>query len=272
MPAALPRYDFPLFVPADRPDRIGKALSAGTGTVIVDLEDAVAPASKLSARDGLRKALFDLQGINVWIRMNGSQTNWFEGDLELAAMQGVSGVMLPKSEHPDDLVRVRAGLREDQALIALIETARGMLCLSAIAGLCDRMAFGSIDYARDLGCAGSREVLYAARTQLVLTARGAGQPPPLDGVTLSLTDPAETESDAIYARDLGFGGKLLIHPSQIAPARQGFRPSPERLDWARQVVAAVGDGSAVRFQGGMLDAPMVAAAQDILRYSEMLTG
>ena len=261
---SLPRDAFPLFVPGDRPDRFAKAAGAGTDTVIIDLEDAVAPGAKASAREGLAGGLEGLDGVQIWLRVNAVGTEWHSADMAAAASVSVHAVMLPKAENAAQLAGVRAQLRPGQALIALVETARGVHAAEDIAQASDRMAFGSVDYALDLGCQPSRDAFLLARSRLVLAARLAGRPAPLDGVTTKTDDSALVQADSAYAYGLGFGGKLLIHPRQIEPARAGFAPAPEEIAWAKRVLAEAGSGAAAAMDGEMIDAPVLERARGIL--------
>lgn len=253
-----------LFVPADRPERFAKAATAGADAIIIDLEDAVAPAAKDDARSGLAAGLGGLSStLPVFVRINGIGTPWHEADLALAATLPVTGLVVPKAECAKDLRDIRALTGE--ALIALVETAAGLFAAEEIAGACDRLAFGSVDFAADLGCAHIRDALLLARNRLVLAARLADAPQPIDGVTLSIKDEGAVEDDARYAAALGFGGKLLIHPAQVAPARRGLAPSPEDIAWAERIVAGSADGAARAVDGIMVDAPVLARAHHILQ-------
>jgi citrate lyase subunit beta/citryl-CoA lyase len=253
-----------LFVPADRPERFEKAAAAGADAVIVDLEDAVAPSAKDDARASLAAGLTGFPpDARVFIRINGIGTPWHAQDLALAARLPIAGVVLPKAERAGDVDGIRSGLA-GKALIALVETAAGLVEADAIARASDRLAFGSVDFAADLGCAHIRDALLPARSRLVLAARLAGQSPPLDGVTLSIKDEAAVEGDARYAASLGLGGKLLIHPAQVAPARRGLAPDEQDIAWAERIVAGSADGAARAVDGMMVDAPVLARARHIL--------
>lgn len=250
----------PLFVPADRPERFGKAAASGADAVILDLEDAVAPAAKATARAALRR---DFTTLPVIVRINAAATAWHADDLAAAAALRPAAVMVPKAESPDDLRRIAAALA-DIPLLALVETARGLAQCRAIAGVPGviRLAFGSVDFCADLRCAHMPGVLLPARWELVLASRLADLPGPLDGVTTSLDDATETARDAGNARDLGMGGKLCIHPRQIAPVLAAFAPTAEQIDWARRILAS-GDG-AVQMEGAMVDEPVRLRARAIL--------
>ncbi|SEQ58646.1 HpcH/HpaI aldolase/citrate lyase family protein [Thalassovita taeanensis] len=266
----LPAFSFPLFVPGNRPERIAKARATGTDTIIVDLEDAVAEAGKVAARGQVRAALSEAHPVATFLRINAADTVWHQDDLALISDLAIAGVVLPKAETAAGLARVRAALPSDQYLIALVETARGLDNVRDIARNSDRIAFGSIDYCADLGCEHSREALLFARSQVVLAARLADQPSPLDGVTTSINDAAEIQGDAAYGSSLGFAGKLLIHPAQITPAKQGFAPKPEALDWATRVLDSSQDGAARVLDGTMVDAPVIMRARNIIARMEAL--
>ncbi|MGI6246777.1 MAG: HpcH/HpaI aldolase/citrate lyase family protein [Pseudochelatococcus sp.] len=251
----------PLFVPADRPDRFVKAAASGADAVILDLEDAVAADAKDAARAALAADFTDLP---VIVRINAAGTSWHEADVEAVRKLPVAAVMLPKAEDPAALAAVSAGLGGDVALIALIESARGVARVREIAetpGVA-RLAFGSVDFCADLGCAHLREVLLPIRLQLVLASRLAAIAAPVDGVTVQLGDPAIAHDDAAHARALGFTGKLCIHPKQIAEVKRAFAPAADEIAWARQVLAS-GDG-AVSVDGAMVDEPVRIRARTII--------
>lgn len=257
----------PLFVPADRPDRYGKAFAAGADAVILDLEDAVAPNNKAKARAALVAALGALASAPcpVLVRVNAAGTPWHAEDLAAVAPLPLAGVVLPKAE-AGGAVRAAAEAT-GRPVLALIESARGVAAVREVAEAAARLAFGSIDLAADLGCDDARDALLAHRSALVLACRLVGRPAPLDGVTPGYRDGAPVENDARYAATLGFGGKLLIHPAQIAPARAGFAPSAAELAWAERVLAAARDGRAVAVDGAMVDAPVRLRAEAIVRRS-----
>ena len=250
----------PLFVPADRPERFEKAAASGADAIILDLEDAVAPKRKDAARAALRA---DFTPLPVFVRVNGIGTPWHEADVAAAANLSVAGIILPKSEW---------GVRLDMLLeecvvpvLALIETAHGLAEARRIASLdgVARLVFGSIDFCADLGAAHTREALLAARSELVLASRLAGLLAPIDGVTTAIDDAALVSADARHALDLGFGGKLAIHPKQIEPILKGFRPDAAEIEWARKVLAS-GDGAAA-VDGAMVDEPVRVRARAVLK-------
>jgi citrate lyase subunit beta/citryl-CoA lyase len=262
----LPVHRSVLFVPGNRPERFDKALAAGASAVIIDLEDAVAPADKPAARAALAAWLRPEHAVIV--RINSQDTPWFAGDLALAGVPGVAAVMVPKAERPDTLAAVMAA--GSRALLPLVESAVGLAGLPALAAAPGvlRLAFGSIDLQVDLGLKDATEdELLPFRLQLVLASRLAGIGAPLDGVSTAIDDEARLLLDVQRARRLGFAGKLCIHPRQVALVNQGLAPSAAELDWARRVLAAAGSaaGAAVAVDGKMVDKPVLMRAEALLR-------
>ncbi|PWL17621.1 CoA ester lyase [Falsochrobactrum shanghaiense] len=255
----LPSFISPLFVPANRPDRFEKAAASGADAIILDLEDAVSVEAKIEARSALRT---DFTALPVLVRINGTGTLFHEDDLAAVRKLPIAAVMLPKAEVGASLDKIAAsGL----PVVALIETARGIAYAREIASMpfVVRLVFGSIDFSADMGCAHTREALLAARSELVLSSRLAGLEAPVDGVTTSIDDALLIASDARHARELGFGGKLAIHPRQIAAIREGFQPEASEVAWAQKVLAS-GDG-ATAIDGAMVDEPVRLRARAILK-------
>ncbi len=253
-----------LFVPGDRPDRFGKAAASGANAVILDLEDAVVPEAKSRAREAI--AARDRLSCPVIVRINAADTPWFSEDAASLAANPPDAVMLAKAERTADLARLRSVLGETVKLVPQIETARALADLDMLLGAegVAVAAFGSLDFALDLGCEHEWEALLLARSELVLRSRLAGRAPPIDGVTVVLDDPAVVESDARRARSLGFGGKLAIHPAQIAPIRAAFAFSQKEIDWAERVTSAITGGAAQRVDDKMIDRPVIERAKQIL--------
>lgn len=258
-----------LFVPADRPERIAKALGAGADTVIVDLEDALAPTAKDAARETLRAWLHAAApGVGVVVRINGADTPWFDGDLALCAAASVAAVLLPKAGQDGDLATVRRAL-PDKPIIALVETAEGFDRLRDIArapGVV-RLAFGTIDFRLDLGLGDDDAALLPFGARFVLESRLAQLAPPIDGVTTSVDDVERVARDVERARRLGFGAKLCIHPRQVDVVNRSLSPSAAELDWAQRVVDAMvsAGGAAVAVDGKMVDRPVLLRAEALLR-------
>lgn len=260
-----------LFVPGDRPERFEKAHAVGADVVVIDLEDAVALESKNAARAHIANALRTGER-HACIRINGSDTHWFDEDLALLALPGVSAVMLPKAESTDALEAVRTKCAAQVKLIPIVETAQG---LARVEALCKapgvaRLAFGSIDFQLDLGIEADDNELLFARSQLVLASRVARIAAPIDGVTMAVKDTEQTRADALRARRLGFGAKLCIHPSQVATVKDVFTPDAESIAWARGVVqaAAATTSGALTYMGKLIDKPVIDKARRLLAQVE----
>jgi citrate lyase subunit beta / citryl-CoA lyase len=254
-----------LFVPGNRPERFDAASRAGADVVLIDLEDAVAPPLKHAARQAAAEWL---ENRSAYLRINGSDSEWFAEDLPLLRLPGVQGVMLAKAEITEAIVAIQRMASPALPVIPLIESARGLwhaMALASTPGVV-RLVFGSVDFQLDLGIDGEREELLAARSQLVLVSRVAGLLPPVDGVTMALDDPDALRRDVSYARRLGFGGKLCVHPRQVAAVNEGFRPTTAEIEWARRVVdaAAEAGNNALRLDGKLVDRPVIDRARAIL--------
>ncbi|MET0961747.1 MAG: CoA ester lyase [Noviherbaspirillum sp.] len=253
-----------LFVPGNRPERYAKALAAGADAVIIDLEDAVAPADKDIARAALRAWLAPQHP--VLVRINSADSAWHAADLALAGLPGVAGIILPKAERAADIAQLVA--LGAPAVLPLIESVLGFhhaLELARQPGV-ERLLFGSIDFSVDLGLTEGVEELQYFRSQLVLVSRLAGIQPPVDGVTTTLDDDARIAEDSRRARRNGFGGKLCIHPRQVAQVNAAFAPGADEVLWAQRVLQAVEntDGAAVALDGKMVDRPVILQAQAIM--------
>lgn len=258
-------FDFvaPIFVPGNRPDRFDKAAASGADAIIIDLEDAVPPGEKVSARKALGVKFTDLP---VLVRINGVGTEWHLDDLAVVQDIPIDAVIVPKAELLP-LSKLVGAAPLSNLFVALIETARGLADARSIAALpsVKRLMFGSIDFSADVGCSHTREALLAARAELVLASRLAGKVAPIEGVTTKIDDAALVLDDSRYARELGFGGKLCIHPKQVPHVYSGFQPDVAELVWARKVLAS-GQG-ATTVDGMMVDEPVRIRARSILARS-----
>lgn len=254
-----------LFVPGNRPERFAKACASGADAVIIDLEDAVPSAERLAARDNIAQwvAGQTVPSANVFVRINGAGTEWFRGDLATCRLPGIAGVVLPKAEKVEDVESIGV------SVLPIIETARGFWNLAPLAHspAVSRLLFGSIDFQVDLGIHGEGEELLYFRSQLVLISRLAGLPPPVDGITTTFDSPDPVRADTQRARRLGFGGKLCIHPKQIAAVHECFGSTAGEAAWAKRVVEASSKagGAAVSLDGEMIDRPVLARALEILK-------
>jgi citrate lyase subunit beta / citryl-CoA lyase len=262
-----------LFVPGDRLDRLDKALGSGADAVILDLEDAVAPSSKAAARASVLAQLTqEPQAERVVVRINAPSTPAGLADLAAlteAAPPACAGLLVPKAESPDVLAAVGAALAEagrELPLAALIESAAGLRRAAEIArapGLV-ALALGPLDLAAQLEARLDPAAMASVRLALRLAAVEGGVEL-WDGPSTALEDAALVGEDAAAAAALGFTGKLCIHPRQVEAVNAAFSPSPEALDAARALLAAAeGQAGAFRFEGKMVDAPVLARARALL--------
>ncbi|WP_028206050.1 HpcH/HpaI aldolase/citrate lyase family protein [Paraburkholderia nodosa] len=264
-----------LFVPATKPERFAKALDSGADCVIIDLEDAVAEGSKDSAREQLEQYLSQLTPLQLArtvIRMNAVGTPWHEADIALLrdwVGQGVA-VMCPKSEGAGALWAVAQKLGESARIVALIESLAGLDAADALAREPQvvRLAFGHLDFQLDLGMRATAEEpeLAFARNALVAASRRARLPAPIDGVTTDTGNAERLVADARRARAFGFGGKLCIHPAQVAGVNEALGHTEAEQDWARRVLeqAEKHGGEAFSLDGRMVDLPVIRAAEAIV--------
>ncbi|BDB24072.1 CoA ester lyase [Cupriavidus sp. TA19] len=255
-----------LFVPANRPERFAKAHASGADRVILDLEDAVSESDKDRARHLLAEYL--AAGGTGLVRINATQTRWFEDDMRACLSPGVQGVVLPKAESAGQVAQVTRHLPPQVKVLPLIETAAGMTNVAQIAAApgVERLIFGTVDFRTELGIEGDDEELLFFRSMLVLASRTAGIAAPVDGVTVSIADADELGAASVRGRRLGFGAKLCIHPSQVEAVNAAYRPSDARVAWAERVIAAAKTSpGAFQLDGEMVDAPVIARATDLLR-------
>ncbi len=268
-----------LFVPASRPERIGKAIAARPDVVIVDFEDAVAPAEKVSARAALLAWLDGNPAARVTVRINAAGTSWHEDDLVACRHAGIVGVVLPKAESAEQIAHVVDVSGKE--VLPIIETGGGLEMLAEIARAsgCARLVFGKLDLAVELDLvpdeADPEELVFLPyRAMLVLASQRANLPSPIDGVFTAIGDATALGGYAVRARRHGFGGVLLIHPSQIGPVTAAFTPLPAEVEWARAVRAAAeaSGGGVVVLNDRMIDAPVIARAQRILAAVESPAG
>jgi citrate lyase subunit beta/citryl-CoA lyase len=263
-----------LFVPGDRPDRFGKARSSGADEVICDLEDAVNATNKALAREAVAGWLGG-EGAAV-VRINAPGTPWHDDDVAaLAGLPGLTGVMVPRAGDPGELADIGRRLAE-VPLIALLESANAIHHAVEIAEATAvrRLAFGSMDFALDIDSAETDAALHFARSAVVIASRVGGKPAPIDGVTAVIDDPAAVRAAARRSRELGFGAKLCIHPAQLAPTAEGFRPTVEEIEWATELLAAAEatGTSAIAVDGSMVDRPVIDRARRILERAGGVAG
>ncbi len=259
-----------LYVPADRPDRVAKALASSAHAVIVDLEDAVAPDAKAAARVGLGELFAALPAVRVQIRVNGLETAWGEDDLRAAAALPVHGVTLPKTESASDAAAALALLGEELALHCLIETALGVERAFEIAtspGV-RGISLGEADLRAQTGAVDAG--LDWARSRIVNASVAAGLGRPPQSVYPHVADLDGLAASCARGRELGFLGRTAIHPRQLPVIEAAYLPTADEASAARAVVAAAvahGPGG-FALDGRFVDAPIVAAAEQVVALAE----
>lgn len=264
-----------------------KARTLDADEVVIDLEDAVAPAQKEMARAATVAALSEdgWQARSVAVRVNGTETPWFEDDVRALAAAGkaLGSLVIPKVEAADDLRRLEALLgpsdsgRDDVVGVqALIETAAGLSHVNAIAASSPRLEaliIGYADLAASLGRPPSARHdpdRWSFTLDSVLVAARAAGIQAIDGPHLQIDDLEGLAAAASRARDLGYDGKWALHPSQLAPINQIFTPSPDELARAQAILAALeeseggGGAGAALLDGEMVDEASRKLARHVL--------
>jgi citrate lyase subunit beta/citryl-CoA lyase len=252
-----------LFVPGNRPDMIAKVPRWSPDAVAVDLEDAVAAGDKDDAREAAVRAIAELPaGVAVFVRVNAPATSWYADDVAAVAGSAAHGVVLPKLEDPAQLADLRERL--DRPVIGGLETVRGVARCRELAAGCLAVYFGAEDYVASIGgrrTAGGLEVLHA-RSEVVLAAALAGVGA-LDQTVVAARDADGFRADAAVGRDLGYDGKICIHPSQVALAHEAFTPTDDEVAHARAVIEAGRSGVGV-VDGEMVDDVHLRMASAVL--------
>jgi (3S)-malyl-CoA thioesterase len=271
-------YRSVLYIPASRERALEKARELAADAIIFDLEDAVSPGEKVRARDVLRAALRMDYGARARIvRVNGLGTAWVDGDLAaFGAHPGVDAVLVPKVNGPADLEAVGALVKAP--LWAMLETAKGCLNAGAIAAhpRLEGMVMGTNDLAKELGARyrADRLPLLSGLGACVLAARAEGRVI-VDGVFNAFKDDTGLRAECEQGRDMGFDGKTLIHPAQLAMANEVFAPSADEVVLARRQIAAFaeararGEGVAV-VDGNIVENLHVATAEALIEKAEAI--
>ncbi|MEO8619004.1 MAG: CoA ester lyase [Sphingomicrobium sp.] len=252
-----------LFLPASRSSAIAKARESAADLVILDLEDAVKADDKDLAREAAVAAVELAWPMPVAIRINAVDSRWHDDDVAAVRNAQCDFVVLPlvRDEHQVAAVSETTG----KPVAAMIETAAGVLAAPAIARVAAALIVGTNDLSADLRLPASagRSSLQTALQNAVIAARAAGIAV-FDGVHNALDDEVGFTAAASEGRALGFDGKSLIHPSQIAPCRMAFAPDVAEIERAERLVAAA-TGGAERFEGEMIESMHVEAARRLLR-------
>ena len=278
-----------LFVPADSERKFEKALASEADALILDLEDAIQPAQKSAARDLLAGWMAEERdgGPQAWVRVNPHGSGMTEEDLDAAMGPGCAGIVLPKAEGREDVVKLarlmdsfesERGLEigTRRVLVVATETPAAVFALPQYAPPHARLAaltWGAEDLSAELGATSNMdadgrltEVYRHIRTQALLAACAAGVMP-IEGVYTDFRDEAGLLADSRAARRDGFTGRLAIHPAQVGPINAAFTPSDDEMAHARRVVeafAANPQAGALQLDGRMVDMPHLKAARKTL--------
>jgi citrate lyase subunit beta/citryl-CoA lyase len=256
-----------LFVPGNRAERFEKARASGADAVILDLEDAVQPQQKSSARDAVLGHMDAARP--AFVRINAADTHWFNDDVATFANHpGVAGIVLPKAETREQIETVLEHAHLSLTILPLVETALGFANLTSLCTTprVQRIVFGTLDFQIDLNLEGDGEELDMFRSQIVLASRLAGLAAPVDGVSTVLDDPVAIEFEARRGRRFGYGAKLCIHPKQIDAVHRAYSWTAAEQVWAARVLQAVeaSGGAAVSVDGKMVDMPVILKARRIV--------
>ncbi len=281
-----------LFAPGNHPRKVEKVFGVGADAVILDLEDAVAIDEKVAARQAVREALKKPRPCKGYVRVNALDTPFCYGDLLAMVGRWLDGVVLPKAESAAHVLTVDWLLTQLERerdlpaggidLIPIIETGRGVAAVKEIAGSgprVKRLAFGAADYTRDIGMRWTLEEgeLAPTRAAIVLASRVAGIESPIDTPFLHVGKHRDSlHRTTELARDIGFQGKLCIHPEQIDPVNQVFTPTEKEIAGARKIVeafaAAEASGSAsIQVDGQFVDYPIVEKAKRTLEMARQIS-
>lgn len=254
-----------LFCPADRPDRYAKAVDAAD-SVIIDLEDAIAPDNRASARESVLASHLDPS--RTIIRVNPADTPDFALDVAALRQSDYRMVMLAKTETPQQLDALA-----DLEVIALCETPAGVENAGLIAAVPQVVAlmWGAEDLVGAIGGRSSRhtdgsyrDVARYARSRVLIAAAAAGKAA-IDTVHLDITDLDGLAAEVEDAAAVGFAATACIHPSQVAVIRQGYAPTADEIAWAERVLhAAESNPGVFRFEGRMVDSPVLVQARTVL--------
>ena len=283
-----------LFVPGNRPDRVDKAVNAGADAVIIDLEDAVALSEKAKTRPIVREKVVAHRNRRMIVRVNGLDSGFLHEDLAEVMVEDLECVMIPKVDDPDQIREIHRLLLELEkekgmepgiiGIIPLIESARAVENIFQIVSETTdpvrllTVAFGAADYTLDMGIEITKEgtELFYARSRIPIACRAAGIAPPLDTpYMIDLKDSEELKVDARRAKQLGFQGKLCIHPNQIKPCHEVFSPTKDEIIYAEQVIRAFDKAEAegvatLQLDGKFIDYPVVEKARRIISLAKII--
>jgi citrate lyase subunit beta/citryl-CoA lyase len=259
-----------LYVPADRPERVVKALASRAHAVVVDLEDAVAPEAKAAGREALAPLLAHPSVKVVHVRVNALGTPWAGADVEaVRSLGGVTGVHLPKVESADDVAAVHALLGSASLRMhCLIESALAVENAFAIASTpgVTGISLGESDLRAETGA--TEAGLGWARSRVINAAVAAGLPRPAQSVYPHVRDIDGLAASCARGRELGHLGRAAIHPDQLETIERAYLPHTEEVDSARELLAASGSGAAALADGRFVDEAVLRSARVVVALAE----
>ena len=274
-----------LLTPADDLHKISKAIKSGADAVLVDLEDSIAPSEKTHARATMIQA--PKSGVPIYVRVNPVREETFIDDVDAVFEMNCRGIVVPKVESAADMEicnwyvnqsERRAGHQEARLdVIPVLETAKGLVNMRDILHASirsSRASYGAGDLTADTGIVWTEDelTLHAVRTQIVVESKAAGLLSPLDSPHWEFRDIEKLRASAVRGRQLGFGGKICIHPAQLQAVNEVFSPTSDEIHWAQKVVtefeAAEAQGKGcITVDGQMVDIAVVKRARNILDVS-----
>lgn len=284
-----------LFVPGNQPDRVDKAVRTIADAVIIDLEDAVPYTAKQEAREIAQGKILQYSDRNIFVRINALDSEFIRDDLKKVAIENLSCIIVPKIETGNDIRQIDKHLFKEEkrkgiepgtiSIIPLIESASAVENAFQIASIKTdtnrlfTLAFGAADFTLDMGISMTKtgEELFYPRARIAIACRAANIMSPLDTpVMIDIKDTKTLEADVKTARQLGFQGKLCIHPIQLETCNRLFSPTEEEIESAQKVVRAFDQaeaaGSAVFLMDGQfVDRPVVERSKRILQTARVKT-
>jgi len=284
-----------LFVPGNRPDRVDKTVGTAADVVIVDLEDAVPYSQKKETRPVVREKVLDYPERPVFVRVNALDTEFFQEDLNAVVVEGLACIIVPKIEAAAQIQEINQELLKTEenkglppgsvSIIPLIETALAVENVFQIVSQRTdpqrlfTVAFGAADFALDMGFTITKtgEELFYPRSRIAVACRAAGVEPPLDTpFMIDLKDREALEADIKRGCQLGFQGKLCIHPNQVDICNRRFSPTTGDIAYAQKIIqafdAAEASGTAaIQLEGQFIDYPVVERSRRILKISKLIS-
>ncbi|BCJ86388.1 HpcH/HpaI aldolase/citrate lyase family protein [Effusibacillus dendaii] len=279
-----------MFVPGNSERRLAKVDDLTADVIIFDLEDAVPLSEKQNARQLVCQTIRNSRAACSFVRVNDLASGFFADDIADLAGVLLAGIVLPKANSRQDILTADQALAEaesksgrqlgDIEIVPLIESALGLYQAFEIAASSPRvkrLAFGSVDFTLDIQAQLTHEgteILYA-RSHLVVVSRAAGIEPPIDAVFVQMKDREGLLRDTKLAKQLGFQGKMVIHPDQIGIVNDVFTPTQEEIEEAKRIVSAFDEAllegsAAIQLDGKMIDYPVAERAKRIVRQAEFL--